>query len=101
MNSIIDPCPPLLRLWLNIEAAAGNNLTSSLDTINDAATSDYTLSRLGEWRNGKRQIPPAVADALRRMVMPHLLRDIGIIATRRQLDLLCTRISDAPVDLRI
>jgi hypothetical protein len=94
---ISDHCPPLLRSWLDLERSRGVSLTDSLAALNAAANTSYSLSRLGEWRGGKRALPAAVADALRWQMLPVLCQELGITVTRKQLDRLYQAISDAPL----
>lgn len=53
----------------------------ALNNLNEALSSNYTLSRLGEWRNGMRSVPEPVQRYMLQLALPHILREYGISLT--------------------
>lgn len=53
----------------------GDTITEALAKLNTELRTSYSLSRLGEWRNGRRPIPPAVHRYLLRRVLEEAIRD--------------------------
>ena len=78
--------PDLVHAWQAVtlsrvrRASQHATLTEALSLLNVATGGNYTLSRLGEWRNGRRPVPPEVERHMRRIVLGHLLEDLRTAA---------------------
>lgn len=66
--------PDLVAAW---EAVTREHATPSeaLELLNVSTGGSHTLSRVGEWRNGRRSIPEDVQRHMRRIVLMALLGD--------------------------
>ena len=69
--------PAIISAWLAVEGEGGRTATDCLATLNAVVGAKYTLSRLGEWRNGKRPLPPAVRREMLRSGLVVLLKKHG------------------------
>jgi len=53
----------LVGTYLAQAERRGDTISEALAELNTDLRASYSLSRLGEWRNGRRPIPPAVSAA--------------------------------------
>lgn len=65
----------LVATYLAQAARRGDTVSEALAELNTDLRTSYSLSRLGEWRNGRRPIPPAVHRYLLRRVLEEAIRD--------------------------
>jgi len=77
----------LVATYLAQAARRGDTITEALAELNTDLRTSYSLSRLGEWRNGRRPIPPAVHRYLLRRVLEEAIRDHHGTPPREDADL--------------
>ncbi len=65
----------------------GDTVSEALAELNTDLRTSYSLSRLGEWRNGRRPIPPAVHRYLLRRVLEEAILDHNGTPPREDADL--------------
>lgn len=93
------PAPTnLVELWLQvILSIPGASMSGALGDLNRETGQRYTLSRLGEWRNGRREVPRAAALYMRRIAIGRALElalgQPSILVPDEQLDRLAELLS--------
>lgn len=85
----------LVASWLASELSIpGFGKMEALGDLNEALGTHYSISRLGEFANGRRPLPPAVRQYMLRGAIQHVLLANGI-ATMMILDARLDAIADA------
>lgn len=72
----------LVQSWLAVATADGRPITAALDDLNARLGTDYGLSRMGTWRNGRRPLPRPVADYMLRVCIGAAIRAEGGVPPR-------------------
>ena len=77
----------IIATYLAQAERRGDSISDALTELNQDLRARYSLSRLGEWRNGRRPIPPAVHRYLLRRVLEEAIRDHNGTPPREDADL--------------
>lgn len=66
-----------LRGFAELDRGNGDHkpVVSAIDDMNFALKTRYTLSRIGEWRRGKRAIPAKVRKYMMMYALPQVMQD--------------------------
>jgi hypothetical protein len=70
----------IIESWMQVVRFEGWTDTDCLNDLNRSMRTRYTLSRLGEWRNCKRPMPPEVRRYMLAIGIGVLLKKHGIPA---------------------
>lgn len=68
----------LVDYWLEVELSEGYNKTEAAEGISRACGVTYTLSRVGQWVNGKRDVPRDARAYMVARALPAILEDASI-----------------------
>jgi hypothetical protein len=70
----------LVDSWLAAELASGKTKSEAMRALNKACDTAYTLSRIGDWVNGKLAVPVKARPYMLRVALAYVLEDEGISA---------------------
>ena len=68
----------LVDYWLEVEMAEGYNKTEAAENISRACGVTYTLSRVGQWVNVKRDVPRDARAYMVVRALPAILEDASV-----------------------
>lgn len=68
----------LVDTWIKAETGHGHTLTSAVAAMNEQTGSRYTVSRVGEWRRGVRDVPATARRYMLKAALPVALADAGL-----------------------
>jgi len=68
----------LIQSWLDAERQSGRSKTEAVARLNHATGAHHSLSRVGEWERGVRELPSSARAHMVAAALPWVLADCGV-----------------------
>lgn len=68
----------LIEHFIKVSTDSGEPLQLVVDEMNKELGAKYTVSRIGEWRDGRRSLPDIVQRYMLQIALPRILRCHGL-----------------------